>query len=272
MSYLRCAVMGNPIAHSLSPIIHTHFAKQVGIDLSYERILSQELSFSQDLHAFFQQGGKGVNVTLPFKTQAFALAEEKTLRCQIAKAANTLWMQEGRLQADNTDGHGCLQDLCRYRELLGKKILILGAGGAARGIIGPLLEAKPASLTVVNRTQSKLLALSEDFPLLRVVSLTNFNPFRDSYDLIINAGAPALVEALKGLNLRHKPFCYDLNYSATEPTAFMALAREQGCEASDGLGMLVFQAAEAFYLWFNFKPDTREILTQLRRSNLKRNQ
>ncbi|TAL63852.1 MAG: shikimate dehydrogenase, partial [Legionella sp.] len=144
----RFAVIGNPVAHSLSPHIHQYFAEQFNIQLTYEKILSQAPDFAAQVSYFFSQGGKGLNVTLPFKEEAFALAQIKTPRGQLAGAVNTLWMHAGQLHADNTDGIGFLRDLVRHIEPQGKQILLLGAGGAARGILGPLSEAQPAKLVL----------------------------------------------------------------------------------------------------------------------------
>ncbi|MDR3502301.1 MAG: shikimate dehydrogenase [Legionella sp.] len=258
------AVMGNPIDHSLSPIIHQYFAKQAGIQLTYAKIKADEQSFEQLLTDFFHQQGRGVNVTLPFKQRAFVMAQQATERCKQAGAANTLWMNDHQLHADNTDGVGLIRDLHHYINLLGKRVAILGAGGAARGIIHPLLQNKLAELVIVNRTPAKGLELQQIFPQIQVLSI---NELSGAFDLIINATSASLAGELPSLPqecLAEKPFCYDLSYKKQENTAFVHYAKEAGCEAIDGLGMLVEQAAEAFLIWHGFKPETQAVLKLLR--------
>lgn len=260
----RYAVMGNPIAHSLSPFIHQRFAEQTGIALSYEKILVPEALFESQVYEFFAGGGEGLNVTLPFKQRAFAMAEGITARCKVAKAVNTLWLSEGQLQADNTDGIGLIRDLATYCELGGKQVLLLGAGGAARGIIGPLLDAGLAGLTLVNRNEEKAKALQTDFIQLKISRLAEL---KTDYDLIINATSASLTAeslALPQSVLKSTTLCYDLAYSKTGATAFVAWALKQGVQAVDGLGMLVEQAAEAFHIWHGLMPDARAVLQELR--------
>lgn len=253
----RYAVVGRPISHSLSPSIHQQFAQQLGISLVYERIEGDALQFEQQVRDFFEAGGKGLNITLPFKERAFALADACTRRCHQAKAANTLWMQDGLLHADNTDGEGLVNDLSRHGALAHKRLLVLGAGGAARGIIGPLLDADIASLVLVNRDISKAAALKRDFPSIQIKTFDLLCP-ENVFDLIINATSASLTGnplPLPDFLWQGKPFCYDLSYAKTGPTAFVASARKHGCPATDGLGMLVEQAAEAFKIWHGIKPD-----------------
>ncbi|HHF7348401.1 TPA: shikimate dehydrogenase [Legionella feeleii] len=261
----RCAVMGNPVAHSLSPFIHQYFAEQTGKQLSYEKILVAEDTFESQVTFFFAQGGLGLNITLPFKQRAFAMADLSTPRCQQAKAANTLWMEEERLHADNTDGAGLIKDLSRYLDLNAKKILLIGAGGAARGIIAPLLAANIARLTVTNRTEEKATILQTDFPEISYCPLTKLQA---EYDVLINATSASLTGdaiPLAPALFQAATCCYDLAYSATGETAFVAWARAQGCrQAVDGLGMLVEQAAESFFIWHGIRPDTRPVLTALK--------
>jgi len=254
----RYAVIGQPISHSLSPIIHQQFAAQFGIALTYDRIEGDENRFDDQVIAFFKAGGQGLNITLPFKERAFAMAEVSTKRCQQAKAANTLWMQNGRLHADNTDGVGLMNDLNRYVSLDNKYVIILGAGGAARGIIGPLLDAKIANLTVINRDQSKALALQQDFPSIQIATWETLA----RTDLLINATSAGLSGkplAIPDRLWQSKPVCYDLSYAKTGATAFVAMAKQQGCIALNGLGMLIEQAAEAFKIWHGIKPDVTKI-------------
>ncbi len=258
------AVMGNPIDHSLSPLIHQQFAMQMGKQLSYKKIpIDDEALFEQQVTHFFAAGGIGLNISLPFKQRAFAMAAKVTFRCQQARAANTLWLINGQLHADNTDGMGLLSDLSRYLDLKGKHVLLLGAGGAARGIIAPLLAANIAKLTVVNRDAQRLKRLQLDFPPINGCSLGELN---GCYDLIINATSISLMEKtipLPQAILQPSTFCYDLVYAFEKPTAFVQWAREQGCAAIDGLGMLIEQAAEAFFVWHGVRPETTRLLKEL---------
>lgn len=260
----RFAVMGNPIAHSLSPIIHQNFAKQVQVLLSYEKIKAEEHTFEQQVADFFDQGGKGLNVTLPFKQRAFVMAQQHSSRCQKAGAANTLWIKAHQLHADNTDGVGFIRDLSHYLSVTDKRVLILGAGGAARGIIYPLLEEHPEKLIIANRTPAKSAAFQRDFPETQCIS---FNEVEGAFDVVINATSASLAGEFVTLPMEcmaAKPFCYDLSYKQRSATAFVQYARDSGCEAVDGLGMLVEQAAEAFFLWHGVLPETKEILEILR--------
>lgn len=256
------AVMGNPISHSLSPKIHALFATEVGIDLHYERILGDTANFETQIIDFFDRGGCGLNITLPFKERAFAIAEQHSSRCLKAGAANTLWVKENRIHADNTDGIGFVRDASRYFSFLGRDILILGAGGAARGLIQPVLDAQPRTLMLWNRTHTKTSDLIDIFPDIQAVTLDGLM----TVDCIINATSASL----SGFSLNvpesiwhGKPFCYDLSYSLDSTTPFASRALEYGCKALDGLGMLVEQAAEAFFLWHGLRPDTQRALTAL---------
>lgn len=259
----HCAVIGNPVAHSLSPVIHHVFAEQVNLSLSYTKIRGDEASFEQQVRDFFAAQGKGLNVTLPFKQRAYAMAKIRSERCIKAGAANTLWYSDNKLHADNTDGVGLIRDLSHHCSLANAKILILGAGGAARGIIHPLLEAQPQQLWVANRSREPLLQLQKDIPQIQSVEWSQLN---GEFDLIINAtSAGALGKSLtlpKEL-MANLPFCYDLMYQLTTPTPFVQYAQQQGCQATDGLGMLVEQAAESFYLWHGLKPKTEPIKCRL---------
>lgn len=262
----RFAVIGNPVSHSLSPVIHQYFARQTDIKLTYEKVKGDEVLFEQQVSDFFIDHGKGLNITLPFKQKAFAMAQKRTTRCQLAGAANTLWLQENQLYADNTDGIGLINDLTHYLQLKDKKILILGAGGAARGIIHPLLAINPSVLTVANRTVAKAEELKNDFPLIKC---TGFDNLSGAFDLIINATSASLEGATIFLPehiMAQKPVCYDLAYKKNEPTPFVTYARNLGCQAIDGMGMLVEQAAEAFFIWNGVRPETRPVLELLRQS------
>ncbi|KTD22654.1 shikimate 5-dehydrogenase [Legionella lansingensis] len=264
----RFAVMGNPVAHSLSPYIHHRFAEQTGKKLDYEKICVDEASFETKVTDFFAEGGKGLNITLPFKQRAFAMATVNTARCLEAKAANTLWMQGGQLHADNTDGIGLLRDLAHYLDLNNKHVLLLGAGGAARGVIGPLLKAGIADLTLANRTLAKAQALQQDFEGIQCCSFTDLT---QRFDLVINATSASLGEeklALPAAILKPATYCYDLAYRSHGSTSFVRWAKEHGCNATDGLGMLVEQAAEAFFIWHGVKPETNIVLAELQQRGL----
>jgi shikimate dehydrogenase len=262
----RFAVIGNPIEHSLSPEIHQQFAQQLNISLSYEKMQGNETGFETQVLDFFKNEGRGLNVTLPFKQRAFALAEHFSARCLSAGAANTLMMSDNKLYADNTDGVGLIRDLSRVIDLQSKNILILGAGGAARGIIYPLLDKNLTSLTLVNRTIEKAEILQKEFPQIKIAHSTDRC---GSVDLIINATSASLEgnalivpEAI----MVQQPFCYDLAYNQKEMTPFVRYASHLGCKATDGLGMLVEQAAEAFYLWHGVMPLTEPVLQSLRQN------
>jgi len=262
--YCRFAVVGNPIAHSLSPVIHQCFAKQTNVLLIYEKILADKQFFELQVTDFFSQGGKGLNITLPFKERAFALAQRSTARAQLAGAANTLWMNDRQLQADNTDGVGLIRDLTRYLTLQGIRILVLGAGGAARGMMHPLLENNPAALVVAVRNVAKAADFQVDFPQIRCV---HFNNIAEEFDLVINATSASLAGEFVSLPrecMSQKTLCYDLAYKQQGSTVFVQYARDLGCTAVDGLGMLVEQAAEAFYIWHGIRPSTQEVLAFLR--------
>lgn len=258
----RYAVIGQPVSHSMSPAIHELFAAQFGMDITYERILGDVSNFEQQVDTFFFEGGLGLNVTLPFKERAFHLSTERTHRCLAARAANTLWVKNGILHADNTDGIGFIRDLGQFFSVKGRSVLILGAGGAARGLIQPLLDEQPERLMIWNRTEDKLQALVNDFPELVSVQLNQL----EAVDCIINATSASVSGSSLELPLpiwQSKPFCYDLAYDVASPTSFVALARRLGCRAVDGFGMLVEQAAESFYIWNGRKPDTSRVVEAL---------
>ena len=275
------AVFGNPIAHSQSPQIHEQFARRSNQDLTYVRIQPEPDQFSTMLSAFFQMGGKGANITVPFKLEAYTQCQQLTPRAKLAGAVNTIWQESGQLVGDNTDGVGLVRDLrSQGIELKNKRILIVGAGGASRGIIGPIAQELPSSLIITNRTVGKAEELVVTFKELtnsiavdiRAWSLSqleqeNLLPF----DLVMNASAAGLDRQSPFSELAAKSvfrpncFAYDLLYGKTTP--FIQQALERGCRVSDGLGMLVEQAAEAFVLWRKLNIellDTRIILASLR--------
>lgn len=264
MNMKRYAVMGNPIEHSLSPFIHQEFARQSGILIEYERILLQEKHVNQQVMDFFATGGRGLNITLPGKERAFMLCDKVTKRCQTAGASNTLWMSAGALMGDNTDGIGLLRDLQRHVNIADARILLLGAGGAARGIIAPLLSLKPQQLTVINRNYDRACQLQQTFP---DISVSDWQTPGAGYDLIVNATSAVFTGTKQMLNeqiFSAKPFCYDLSYHANQTTSFISLCQRFGCQTRDGLGMLVEQAAEAFFIWHQIKPDTAGMVEYLR--------
>lgn len=261
----RFAVVGNPVDHSLSPVVHASFASQFGINLTYTKLKGDEHDFENQVHSFFAAGGQGLNITLPFKERAFDMADVTSARCSEAGAANTLWMKQGELHADNTDGVGLVRDLTRYRSLKNQSVLVLGAGGAARGIVGLLLAANIKALHLVNRDRYKAQVLQELFEDIYVETFESLDG--KGIDIIINATSAGLKD--NRLNLppflwMNSPFCYDLTYNISEATPFVATALAEHCEACDGLGMLVEQAAESFYIWHGLRPDTEHTLKALR--------
>jgi shikimate dehydrogenase len=264
-----CAVIGNPIAHSLSPLIHQTFAKDSKIDLDYKKIKCQTATINQQVNYFFQAKGRGLNITQPFKTMAFNLATRVTSRSMVAQAANTLWWCNTELCADNTDGVGFLRDLTRYINPTGKRILLLGAGGAAQGIIDPLLKSVK-TLTLANRTLIKAQLLKYQFPAINCTdfaSLYYYAPF----DIIINATSASLNNQAITLPVsvwQARPFCYDLTYNLVNSTPFVNNAHQQQCLAVDGLGMLIEQAAESFFIWHGIRPDVTRLLTMFNRQKI----
>ncbi|MFP1681750.1 shikimate dehydrogenase [Alloalcanivorax sp. C16-1] len=267
----RYAVFGNPVSHSRSPDIHHAFAAQRGEDLSYERIEAPVDDFAGAVAAFFDAGGRGANVTVPFKEEAHALCGELTERARQAGAVNTLWRREGVLHGDNTDGAGLVADLRGNQgwALQGKRLLVLGAGGAVRGVLGPLLAQAPAELVIANRTVARAETLVERFAGLGVpLFASELDTLKGPFDVIINAISaglhgemPPLPEGLIG----DATVACDMVYGA-EPTPFMRWARQAGAAAvCDGLGMLVEQAAEAYAVWRGHRPDTAPVLADLRR-------
>lgn len=263
-------VMGNPVAHSLSPVIHRAFAEQTGMRLRYEAVLVEMGRFQEALEEFRGRGGSGCNVTVPFKEDAWRAATERTPRAELAGAANTLSLAPGRVRADNTDGAGLVRDLADNHgaRLSGRRILVLGAGGAASGILGPLLERSPAELVVVNRTAERAVALARRFAAFGAVRGGGVETAAGgAYDLVINATSAGLrgdAPALPAGALAPGGWCYDLAYGpAARP--FLAWARAQGAaRALDGAGMLVEQAAESFLVWHGVRPRTAPVIAMLR--------
>ncbi len=267
----RYAVIGNPIEHSKSPLIHQAFAEQTGEDLEYGRILGEPGHFDQKVAEFLTTGGRGLNITVPFKEDAWRLADERSERAETAGAVNTLiLLPDGRLRGDNTDGVGLVRDLsvnqgCKLAEA---EILLLGAGGATRGVLRPLLEAGPAQLVIANRTASKAVALAADCADLGAISGCGLDQLEhQSFDIIINGTAAGLageVPDIPDTVLRPRGWTYDMMYG-DKPTAFMRWGEEHGAShALGGLGMLVEQAAESFFLWRGVRPETAPVIEMLK--------
>ncbi len=266
----RYAVFGHPIKHSKSPRIHRMFAEQTGQALDYSAVEVPAEQFETAVAAFFAEGGKGLNCTVPLKELAWRYAEHKTERAQLSKAVNTLALQaDGSLLGDNTDGVGLVSDLTVNRgiALAGIRILILGAGGASRGIISPILEQLPQTLVIANRTEDKAVKLAAEFHAKGAISGCGFDALENQqFDLILNATSASLSGQLPPLPaglLAAGGNCYDLAYG-NEPTAFVRWGRENHAANSlDGLGMLVEQAAEAFFIWRGVRPQTRPVIELL---------
>jgi shikimate dehydrogenase len=266
----RYAVLGQPIAHSKSPRIHQLFAEQTGESLQYSALEVPAEQFTDVATSFFANGGKGLNCTVPLKELAWAYAECKTERAQLAKAVNTLALQQdGTILGDNTDGIGLVTDLKHNHDisLAGRRILILGAGGASRGIILPLLEETPESIVIANRTLAKAQQLAIEFASKGRVNACGYSDLNgQEFDLIINATSSSLTDQLPPLPqalLASQGSCYDLAYS-NKATVFVRWGIEnKALKSLDGLGMLVEQAAAAFTLWRGIRPQTKPIIDLL---------
>lgn len=265
-------LVGHPVAHSRSPFIHQRFAEQCGLRMRYELIDVAPGHFRSDVGSFRARGGRGLNVTLPYKGEACGYATRLSARARIAGAVNTLaWLDDGTLLGDNTDGAGLVTDLRENLgfDPLGRRILVMGAGGAARGAIQPLLDHRPAQLVIANRTVERAAALAVEFAALGPVEASPYATLSGCFDLILNAtsaslsgAVPAVPEAVIGTD----SLCYDMYY-AKGPTAFLSWAAAAGCRRlADGTGMLVEQAADTFELWRGIRPDTSPVLEELRRS------
>ena len=271
----RYAVIGNPIAHSKSPLIHAEFAKQTGQDMSYEALLAPVDGFANEVTAFRNQGGRGMNVTLPFKLDAFELATEKSPRALDAGAVNMLKFSADSIFGDNTDGVGLTRDITQNLgiSIRDKRVLLIGAGGAARGVIYPLLQEGPLSLALANRSFDKARELISRYFQISFFKRTHLAalPFADlageSFDIVINASSASVTDQALPLpaNLFARgSLAYEMMYGKGR-TPFLKFAREDGAaKACDGLGMLVEQAAESFYLWRGVRPDTQFVLNRLK--------
>ncbi|MBJ7553966.1 shikimate dehydrogenase [Marinomonas spartinae] len=259
------AVVGNPIAHSKSPSIHAHFAQQTGQQMVYSTLLGDEVDFEAQVRDFFSKGGKGLNVTVPFKERAFAMCDILSKRAKQAGAVNTLLVgKNGDLFGDNTDGVGMVRDITQNhgQSLKDKRILLIGAGGAVRGVLEPLLSEQPESVTIANRTVEKAQALAEHFDCLA----SSFEALQGDFDVIINGTSASLsghLPPLKDELIGKQTWCYDMMYGK-ERTIFLQWAYERGATGADGLGMLVGQAAESFYLWRQVRPETASLVDEMR--------
>lgn len=264
----RYAVFGNPIEHSLSPIIHTQFAKQTGLSIQYDKILAPIDNFAHSAKAFIDQGAKGFNITVPFKIEAFNLATELSVNAKTAGAVNTIKVNGNNLIGENTDGVGLVNDLTKNLsiDLNNKTVLILGAGGATRGILLPLLKQTPKRLMIANRTASKAEQLALDFSTHGKTCGFGLNKIKDTpVDVIINATSASLDGQMPMIanGVANGAICYDLMYGTQTP--FMDWAKANNAKMIvDGLGMLVEQAAAAFEFWTGKQPNTQEVIKKLR--------
>ena len=257
------AVIGNPIEHSRSPELHQAFAKKTGISLHYTKQLAALDAFSASVENFFAQGGLGMNVTVPFKEEAFALCKVLTERARIAKAVNTLWMQDGQLYGDNTDGEGLVAAIHALGwPLKGSRVLILGAGGATRGVVYPLAQAGVQHLVIANRTLARAEQLVRDLSAavpqvqLQATALTELI---GEFDLVINATSASLSGGILVLSEQLKfSYAYEMAYG--KASSFLEQAKVRGAATSAGYGMLVGQAIEAFSIWHGVKPELKDFL------------
>ncbi|MHB1098754.1 MAG: shikimate dehydrogenase [Burkholderiales bacterium] len=259
------AVLGNPVSHSKSPLIHAEFARQTNQDMTYEAILAPLDGFEETVERLRQAGYRGCNVTVPFKQEAWQLASELTPRALDAEAVNTLKFEGSAVFGDNTDGTGLVADITKNLkfEISGKRILLMGAGGAARGVIRPLLEAGPKEFVIANRTAARAEMLAEKF---RIAAKAYADLAGSQFDIIINATSSGLKDEMPPLPsglFAKDSLAYDMMYGRQTP--FMNFALEQGAsKISDGLGMLVEQAAESFLLWRGIRPETKPVIEKLR--------
>lgn len=267
------AVVGNPVDHSQSPLIHTLFAEQTGIFLRYDKKCVAIDGFTPAVYHFMATGGKGLNVTVPFKCEAYLLAHQLTERARLARAVNTLKFSDNQICADNTDGIGLVTDFTKNLnyDLADKKILLLGAGGAARGVLPALLECNPAAVYIANRTADRARILAQE-----LIGLTNkhtqvvggsIEQINGHYDVLINASASSLEDQVPNLPVSSWTFelVYDMMYGV-KPTALMRSAQTYGIRNVDGLGMLIEQAAYAFLFWHGVLPNTASIFTSVRQA------
>jgi len=267
----RYVVIGNPIAHSLSPAIHARFAEQTREAIAYERMLVPRGEFAAHARRFFSAGGAGANVTLPFKVDAFEFADSASERARAAGAANFLAARDGHIEADNTDGAGLVRDLEDNLgiAIAGARVLLVGAGGAARGVVTPILARLPAALVIANRTLERARELAQRFGDRGAVEAVALDAISgERFDLVLNATSASVqgeAAALPEAVFAPGAFVYDMAYGPAAD-AFLARARERQLRAADGLGMLVEQAAESFFLWRGKRPETAPVIRELRSS------
>jgi shikimate dehydrogenase len=264
----KYCVIGNPIAHSRSPEIHAVFAAQTGQDISYERCLAPVDGFADTVRRLVAQGYKGANVTVPFKLEAAKIATRLADRGRAAGAVNTLVFAGGEIVGDNTDGAGLVADIVRNAgvPLKGKRVLMLGAGGAARGALLPILDEGPRQVVIANRTRATADQLAAQFAGVGPLAVLDFDEIDTPYDIVINATSASLSAAMPPVP--EIAFCqdtlaFDMMY-AKQPTVFMQFAAARGATTRDGLGMLVEQAAEAFTIWRGVRPETQQLLKEMR--------
>ena len=266
---LQFTVIGNPIEHSLSPQIHQQFARQANIDLQYTRTLGEQGGFNQAVEHFMASDGKGLNVTVPFKLAAFELCDSLSDRAQLAGAVNTLWFDAGKICGDVTDGIGLVKDIQQNLNvsIKGKRVLIIGAGGAVSGVLQMIIEAMPDEIILCNRTQGKAIDLAQKFNVIGPIKAQAVNALAGPFDIIINGTAASLKGELPEIpvHIFHDgPFVYDMMY-ASQPTVFMKWALDNGASSvADGLGMLVEQAAAGFEIWHGVKVQTAPVIEALR--------
>jgi len=266
-------VYGNPIKQSRSPFIHQYFAKETEQPLNYQSELVAVDGFDKKIRKFISEQGKGANITVPFKEQALAICDQLSERARLAGAVNTLSFIDGQILGDNTDGLGLVQDLQRNNvKLKNSRILLLGAGGAAKGVILPLLECHPQMIVVANRTVSKAESICKQFNVDKnnsKLTACGFDDVVNDFDIIINATSASLsgqVPSIPAQIISADVVCYDMVYGR-ELTPFLMWAKEQGSEhLIDGLGMLVGQAAESFAIWREVKPEVESVIASLRKS------
>ena len=269
----KYAVFGNPIKHSKSPQIHAIFAEQCAQAMQYRAVRVELGGFSKAASNFFAEGGSGLNITLPFKRDAYDFSQRLSDRARRAGAVNTLTLTaDGTIEGDNTDGIGLVRDMIANLgwAVQGLRILVLGAGGAVRGVLEPLLRERPRELLIVNRTAERAVELAEEFSDIAAIAGGGYELIGErQFDLIINASSAGLsgeMAELPSSLLTERSCCYDMIYGA-EPTLFMRWAAHHAAWAvSDGVGMLVEQAAQSFYIWRNLRPETRPVIHQLRES------
>ena len=272
-SFDHYAVMGYPISHSKSPGIHHLFAEQTKQKIVYTAILVEPGDFTNAVAAFQSQGGKGLNITVPFKEEAWSLVNQRSVRAEKAGAVNTISLRpDGSLYGDNTDGIGLVNDITKNQSitLSNKKVLILGAGGAVKGVLQPILSENPAQVIIANRTPEKAIALAQQYANSESscsVLGVGFDAIPEqAFDIVINGTSSSLAGSIPEISpgLVNQSFCYDMMYGK-EPTTFMQWCQDNNAATvSDGLGMLIEQAAEAFYVWRKIQPQTKPVISTIR--------